>query len=122
VKQCSIVPISSRNLFVCPKCNHHNRVSARERLHFLLDPEGRYEIGTDIIPVDSLKFRDSRRYTERLEEGPRRDPAKTTPLIVMQGSIETVPVVAAAFEFKFLGGSMGSVVGERFVRGCPIVL
>ena len=105
-----------QNLYVCPKCNHHNRISARERLDYLLDAEGRYEIGYEIVAVDSLKFKDSRRYTERLEEA-KKDTAEEDALVVMQGSIKTIALVVAAFEFKFLGGSMGSVVGERFVRG-----
>jgi len=110
-----------QNLFVCPKCNHHNRITARERLDCLLDAEGRYEIGFEIVPVDSLKFKDSRRYTERLEEA-KKDTAEDDALVVMQGSVKTIPLVAAAFEFKFLGGSMGSVVGERFVRGVHVCL
>jgi acetyl-CoA carboxylase carboxyl transferase subunit beta len=110
-----------KNLYVCPKCSHHNRISARERLDWLLDLEGRYEIGAEVVPVDTLKFKDSRRYTERLEEA-RAETSEEDALIVMQGSIKTAPVVAAAFEFKFLGGSMGSVVGERFVRGAQICL
>ncbi len=105
-----------QNLFVCPKCNHHNRISARERLDYLLDDEGRYEIGYEVTPVDSLKFRDSRRYTERLDEA-RKDTGEDDALIVVQGSVKTIPLIAAAFEFKFLGGSMGSAVGERFIRG-----
>jgi acetyl-CoA carboxylase carboxyl transferase subunit beta len=105
-----------KNLYVCPKCGHHNRISARERLDWLLDREGRYEIGAEVVPVDTLKFKDSKRYTERLEEA-RRETSEEDALVVMQGSIKTVPVVAAAFEFRFLGGSMGSVVGERWVRG-----
>ncbi|HYK15216.1 MAG TPA: acetyl-CoA carboxylase, carboxyltransferase subunit beta [Burkholderiales bacterium] len=110
-----------KNLYVCPKCNHHNRLSARERLDTLLDTEGRYEIGYEVLPVDTLKFKDSRRYTERLEEA-RKDTEEDDALIVMQGSIKTIPLVVAAFEFKFLGGSMGSVVGERFVRGVQVCL
>ena len=110
-----------QNLFVCPKCNLHNRISARERLDYLLDADGRFEIGYEIVPVDSLKFKDSRRYTERLEEA-RAETAEEDALVVMQGSIKTIPLVAAAFEFKFLGGSMGSVVGERFVRGVQVCI
>ena len=110
-----------KNLYVCPKCNHHNRLSARERLDCLLDAEGRYEIGYEVLPVDTLKFKDSRRYTERLDEA-RKDTEEDDALIVMQGSIKTIPLVVAAFEFKFLGGSMGSVVGERFVRGVQVCL
>lgn len=110
-----------KNFYVCPKCSHHNRISARERLDYLLDLEGRYEIGAEVLPVDTLKFKDSRRYTERLQEA-RIDTSEEDALVVMQGSIKTLPVVAAAFEFGFLGGSMGSVVGERFVRGVQVSL
>ena len=104
-----------KNLYVCPKCAYHFRIGARERLDFLLDREGRYEIGAEILPVDTLKFRDSRRYSERLAEA-RSETEEEDALIVMQGSIKSIPVVIAAFEFRFLGGSMGSVVGERFAR------
>jgi acetyl-CoA carboxylase carboxyl transferase subunit beta len=110
-----------KNFFVCPKCSHHNRISARERLDHLLDVEGRYEIGAEVLPVDTLKFKDSRRYTERLQEA-RNNTSEEDALVVMQGSIKALPVVAAAFEFGFLGGSMGSVVGERFVRGVQVCL
>ena len=110
-----------QNLDVCPKCNHHNRVSARARLDYLLDAEGRYEIGYEVVPVDTLKFKDSRRYIERLEEA-KKDTEEDDALVVMQGSVKTTPLVAAAFEFGFLGGSMGSVVGERFVRGVHLCL
>jgi acetyl-CoA carboxylase carboxyl transferase subunit beta len=110
-----------KNFHVCPKCSFHNRISARERLDYLLDREGRYEIAAEVLPVDTLKFKDSRRYTERLQEA-RNDTQEEDALVVMQGSIRTLPVVAAAFEFGFLGGSMGSVVGERFVRGAQVCL
>ena len=110
-----------KNLFVCPKCNHHNRLTARERLDALLDTEGRYEIGAEVMPVDTLKFKDSRKYTERLDEA-RKETDEDDALVVMQGSVKTVPLVVAAFEFRFLGGSMGSVVGERFVRGVQVCL
>jgi acetyl-CoA carboxylase carboxyl transferase subunit beta len=110
-----------KNLGVCPKCSHHNRVSARERLDILLDQEGRYEIGAEVLPLDTLKFKDSRRYSERLEKA-RSETSEEDALIVMQGSIKTIPVVTAAFEFGFLGGSMGSAVGERFVRGVQVCL
>jgi acetyl-CoA carboxylase carboxyl transferase subunit beta len=105
-----------QNLFVCPKCSHHNRLTARERLDSLLDIEARYEIGHEVLPVDSLKFKDSRRYSERLEEA-RTQTDEDDALVVMQGSVKSIPLVVAVFEFRFLGGSMGSVVGERFVRG-----
>ena len=105
-----------KNLCVCPKCAHHNRIAARERLDFLLDREGRYEIGAEVLSVDTLKFKDNRRYGERLEEA-RNETSEEDALVVMQGAIKSIPVVTAAFEFAFLGGSMGSAVGERFVRG-----
>ncbi|MBX3665204.1 MAG: acetyl-CoA carboxylase, carboxyltransferase subunit beta [Burkholderiales bacterium] len=108
-----------KNLFVCPKCSHHNRISARERLDWLLDQEGRYEIGVEVMPVDSLKFRDSKRYPDRLADA-RGETGEEDALVVMQGAIRDIQVVAAAFEFGFLGGSMGSVVGERFVRGVQV--
>jgi len=104
------------NAEVCPKCSYHNRISARARLHLLLDEEGRFEIGAEVQPIDPLKFKDTKKYADRLKST-QSEVGETDALIVMQGSINTVPVVIAAFEFKFMGGSMGSVVGERFVRG-----
>ncbi len=104
------------NLNVCPKCNFHNRLGARTRLELLFDPEHRYEIGMEVKPIDSLKFKDGKRYTERLTAA-QNETGEDDALIVMAGSIRSVPCVAAAFEFRFMGGSMGSVVGERFVRG-----
>ncbi len=104
------------NAEVCPKCEYHNRISARERLDFLLDEKGRKEIGADVQPVDPLKFKDTKKYADRIKAS-QKEVGETDALIVMKGSIKTVPVVAASFEFKFMGGSMGSVVGERFVRG-----
>ena len=101
---------------VCPKCSHHLRISARRRLDLLLDPEGRYEIGHEVLPVDALKFRDSRKYPDRLQEAIDAT-GETDALVVMGGAIRALPVVVAVFEFEFMGGSMGSVVGERFVRG-----
>jgi acetyl-CoA carboxylase carboxyl transferase subunit beta len=105
-----------QSLMVCPKCGHHHRISARARLNALLDAEGRYEIGQEVIPVDALKFKDSRKYTERLKQA-LEDTGETDALIVMGGAIHSLEVVTACFEFEFMGGSMGSVVGERFVRG-----
>ncbi len=104
------------NLNVCPKCAHHMRLPARKRLDLLLDAEGRYEIGHEVLPVDALKFKDSRKYPERLREA-IDETGETDALVVQGGSIRTIPVVAACFEFDFMGGSMGSVVGERFARG-----
>ncbi len=104
------------NLNVCPKCGHHNRLSSRERIDLLLDAEGRFEIGAEVLAVDSLKFKDSRRYPERLQDA-TESTGETDSLVVVQGAINTLPAVVAAFEFNFMGGSMGSVLGERFVRG-----
>ena len=104
------------NQNVCPKCSHHLRIRARVRLDALLDPEGRFEIGSEVIPTDPLKFKDSKRYIDRLVAA-NDETGEADALVVMQGAIKTVPVVVACFEFEFLGGSMGAVVGERFVRG-----
>ncbi len=108
-----------KNLFVCPKCSFHVRVPARERIEQLLDPEGRFEIGSEVVPVDSLKFKDQKKYHERLAAA-LEETGETDALIVMQGSVKSVPLVLACFEFDFMGGSMGSVVGERFVRGVRV--
>jgi acetyl-CoA carboxylase carboxyl transferase subunit beta len=108
-----------KNLSVCPKCGNHHRIGARQRLNWLLDAEGRFEIGAEVLPVDTLKFQDSRKYSERLVAG-KEDTKEDDALVVMQGSVHGLPLVAAAFEFNFMGGSMGSVVGERFVRGVQI--
>jgi acetyl-CoA carboxylase carboxyl transferase subunit beta len=104
------------NLNVCPKCDHHHRIGARARLDGFLDPEGRWEIGQEVLPVDALKFKDSKKYPERLKAA-LDSTGETDALVVMGGAVMSVPVVAACFEFDFMGGSMGSVVGERFVRG-----
>ncbi|MCB1933191.1 MAG: acetyl-CoA carboxylase carboxyltransferase subunit beta [Candidatus Accumulibacter sp.] len=104
------------NCHVCPKCGHHMRLDARARIELLLDEEGRVEIGDEVLPVDSLAFKDSRRYPERLQEA-SENTGESEALVVMQGTIKTLPVVLAVFEFNFMGGSMGSVLGERFVRG-----
>jgi acetyl-CoA carboxylase carboxyl transferase subunit beta len=108
-----------KNLNVCPKCNHHARLTARERVDQLLDAEGRYEIGSEVFPIDSLKFKDTRKYPERLSAA-LEETGETDALVVMQGSIKSTPLVLAVFEFEFMGGSMGSVVGERFVRGVRV--
>ncbi|MCE4536451.1 acetyl-CoA carboxylase, carboxyltransferase subunit beta [Pelomonas sp. P7] len=105
-----------QNINVCPKCSHHHRIGARARLDAFLDPEGRYEIGQEVLPVDALKFKDSKKYPDRLKEA-LESTGETDALIVMGGAVMSVPVVTACFEFDFMGGSMGSVVGERFVRG-----
>ena len=105
-----------QNLNVCPKCDHHLRIGARARLDGFLDPEGRWEIGQEVVPVDALKFKDSKKYPARLKASLEAT-GETDALVVVGGAVMSVPVVAACFEFEFMGGSMGSVVGERFVRG-----
>jgi acetyl-CoA carboxylase carboxyl transferase subunit beta len=105
-----------QNINVCPKCGHHHRISARARLNQFLDAEGRFEIGQEVLPVDALKFKDSKKYPERLKQA-LETTGETDALVVMGGTVLSMPVVAACFEFDFMGGSMGSVVGERFVRG-----
>jgi acetyl-CoA carboxylase carboxyl transferase subunit beta len=105
-----------QNLNVCPKCDHHHRIGARARLDAFLDPEGRWEIGQEVMPIDALKFKDSKKYPQRLKAA-LESTGETDALVVVGGAVMSVPVVAACFEFDFMGGSMGSVVGERFVRG-----
>ncbi len=105
-----------KNAQVCPKCSHHNRLDARARIDLLLDAGDRSEIGSGVTPADPLRFKDSRKYAERLTEA-AKETGETDALVVMQGMIKSQPVVMAVFEFDFMGGSMGSVLGERFVRG-----
>lgn len=109
------------NLDVCPKCTYHMRIGARRRLDIFLDPEPREEIGASLFPVDPLKFKDTKKYRDRLVEA-QQNTGENDALIVMQGALKGLPVVAAAFEFSFMGGSMGAVVGERFVRGVNVCL
>jgi acetyl-CoA carboxylase carboxyl transferase subunit beta len=104
-----------RNLDVCPKCGHHMRIGARRRLETFLDEEPRVEIGAELEPVDLLKFKDLKKYKDRLAQAQKSTDEKDA-LVCMMGQVNGIPLVAAAFEFKFMGGSMGSVVGERFVR------
>lgn len=104
-----------RNLDVCPKCNHHLRIDARRRLDSFLDPAPRLEIGENLKPVDALKFKDIKKYKDRIVQA-QKATGENDALIVIKGQVKGVPLVAAAFEFKYMGGSMGSVVGERFVR------
>ncbi len=104
-----------RNQDVCPKCDHHMRIGARRRLDLFLDPEPREEIGAELQPADPLKFRDSKKYVDRIKQA-QKATGETDAMVVLRGQVEGVPLVAAAFEFKYMGGSMGSVVGERFVR------
>ncbi|MDX8385219.1 MAG: acetyl-CoA carboxylase, carboxyltransferase subunit beta [Gallionella sp.] len=117
-----------QNHSVCPKCKHHHRITARTRLGLLLDGERQFEVGAEVMPIDTLKFKDQKKYSERLVIAKKKTDEDDA-LVVMQGSIYSVPVVVAVFEFGFMGGSMGSVVGERFVRGvqdaieqqCPFI-
>ena len=110
-----------RNLDVCPKCNHHMRLSGRRRLDVFLDADDREEIGANVAPTDMLKFRDTKKYKDRLAAA-QKDTGEKDALIVMKGAVLGVPLVAAAFDFRFMGGSMGSVVGERFVRGAEAAM
>lgn len=104
-----------RNLHVCPKCGHHMRIGGRDRLEAFLDPEGQVELANNIGPEDPLKFRDTKKYRDRVQAAQKTTQEKDA-LIVLAGTLMGEPVVACAFEFSFLGGSMGSAVGERFVR------
>jgi acetyl-CoA carboxylase carboxyl transferase subunit beta len=116
---CEAVLYSSdleNNQNVCPKCSHHLRLRARVPARCAARSRGRFEIGAEVLPMDPLKFKDSRRYVDRLAAA-NEDTDEADAMVVMQGAIKTVPVVIACFEFEFLGGSMGAVVGERFVRG-----
>lgn len=108
-------PDLERNLDVCPKCEYHTRIGARRRLDIFLDKEGREEFADDVLPIDRLKFRDVKKYKDRLSTAQKKTGEKDA-LIVMQGAVMSVPLVATAFEFDFHGGSMGYAVGERFTR------
>ncbi|KQQ62359.1 acetyl-CoA carboxylase subunit beta [Pseudomonas sp. Leaf127] len=121
-------PELEKTLDVCPKCDHHMRIGARARLNIFLDAEGRNELGVDLEPVDRLKFRDGKKYKDRLVAAQKQTGEKDA-LISMSGTLLDIPVVVSAFEFSFMGGSMGAVVGERFVRAvnyalehrCPMI-
>lgn len=110
-----------RNLNVCPKCSYHLRINARKRLDSFLDPDGREEIAAELEPVDILKFKDSKKYKDRLTQAQKTTKEKDA-LVAMQGNLKQIPVVVVAFEFEFMGGSMGSVVGERFARAAQQAL
>ncbi len=110
-----------RNLDVCPKCSHHSRIGARRRLDTFLDQESRVEIAADLSPQDPLKFKDSKKYRDRIAQAQKQTGEKDA-LVVMRGKLKGLDLVAAAFEFNFMGGSMGSVVGEKFVRGADMAL
>jgi acetyl-CoA carboxylase carboxyl transferase subunit beta len=114
-------PELEKNLDVCPKCNHHLRVGARRRLDIFLDKEGRHEIGAHLEPEDKLKFKDTKRYKDRIVDAQKKTGEKDA-LVAMQGILNGMPVVAVAFEFSFLGGSMGAIVGERFIQAVNVCL
>lgn len=111
----------ARTMDVCPKCDHHHRIGARRRLDLFLDKEPRTEIGASLEPTDFLKFKDSKKYRDRITQAQKATEEKDA-LIAIEGQLKGMPLVAAAFEFKYMGGSMGSVVGERFVRAANICL
>lgn len=110
-----------RNNDVCPKCNHHNRISARRRLEIFLDPDIQEEIAANLESVDPLKFKDSKKYKDRLTQAQKNSGEKDA-LVVVRGQLKGMDLVTAAFEFGYMGGSMGSVVGEKFVRGVSVAL
>jgi len=114
-------PELERNLDVCPKCDHHFRIGARRRLDIFLDEDGREELATDVEPVDRLKFKDVKKYKDRLTQAQKATGEKDA-LIAMRGALDGKPLVAVAFEFAFHGGSMGYVVGERFTRAAQLAL
>lgn len=108
-----------RNLFVCPKCNNHMRVNARQRIDQFLDLDNREEFATDVIPVDRLKFKDSKKYKDRLTAAQKQTGEKDA-LVVLKGNLLKIPVVATFFDFSFIGGSMGAAVGEKFARAVEV--
>ncbi|WP_461481089.1 acetyl-CoA carboxylase, carboxyltransferase subunit beta [Porticoccus sp.] len=114
-------PELEKNLDVCPKCEHHLRIGARRRLDFFLDRENRQELATEVKPIDRLKFKDVRRYKDRLADA-QKATGEDDALVAMRGTLKDMPVVAVAFEFAFHGGSMGYVVGERFTRAAQVAL
>jgi len=114
-------PELERNLEVCPKCAHHMRIGARKRLESFLDQEPREELAASLEPVDILKFRDTKKYRDRILAAQKSSGEKDA-LVVIKGALKGMPVVASAFEFTFMGGSMGSVVGQRFVEAAHVCL
>ena len=114
-------PELEKNFDVCPKCNHHHRVAARKRIDMFLDADGRLEIGANVEPVDRLKFRDTKKYKDRLSSA-QKDTGEKDALVVFKGTVEGQAVVVASFEFAFMGGSMGTVVGEKFVLGAEMAI
>ena len=114
-------PELERNQDVCPKCGHHMRIGARRRLDIFLDEQGREEIGTEIVAIDRLRFKDVKKYKDRLTDAQKKTGEKDA-LVAMSGSLHSMPVVACAFEFAFHGGSMGYAVGEKFTRAATLAL
>ncbi|MGV6807093.1 MAG: acetyl-CoA carboxylase, carboxyltransferase subunit beta, partial [bacterium] len=114
-------PELEKNLDVCPKCEHHMRIGARRRLEMFLDPEGRQELGADVQPIDRLKFKDTKKYKDRLADA-KKSTGEDDALVAIRGTLKGMPVVTVAFEFAFHGGSMGYVVGERFTRAAKVAL
>jgi len=114
-------PELEKNFDVCPKCDHHIRIGARRRLELFLDPDGREELATDVVPVDRLKFKDTKKYKDRLADAQKQTGEKDA-LIAMSGKLQGLPLVATAFEFNFHGGSMGYAVGEKFTRAAKVCL
>lgn len=114
-------PELEKNLDVCPKCNHHMRIGARRRLDIFLDEEGREELATEVLPIDRLKFKDVKKYKERLSTAQKATGEKDA-LVAMKGTLKQMPIVASAFEFAFHGGSMGYAVGEKFTRAAQVAL
>ena len=114
-------PELERNQDVCPKCGHHMRIGARRRLDIFLDEQGREEIGADIVAIDRLRFKDVKKYKDRLTEAQKKTGEKDA-LLAMSGSLHSMPIVACAFEFAFHGGSMGYAVGEKFTRAATLAL
>ncbi|RUR40741.1 acetyl-CoA carboxylase, carboxyltransferase subunit beta [Vreelandella populi] len=115
------LPELEKHSSVCPKCDHHLRLTARKRLDWFLDKNGREEIAAELEPTDRLKFRDSKKYKDRLTAA-QKDTGEKDALVAMRGELDGLPIVAVAFEFTFMGGSMGAVVGEKFVRAATIAL
>lgn len=115
------LPELDKHHSVCPKCDHHLRLTARKRLDWFLDKEGREELAAEVEPVDRLKFRDSKKYKDRLTAA-QKETGEKDALVAMRGRLDGLPVVVVAFEFTFMGGSMGAVVGEKFVRAATLAL
>ncbi len=114
-------PELEKALDVCPKCEHHMRIGGRRRLDVFLDEENREELATDVLPVDRLKFKDTKKYSTRLSDAQKKTGEKDA-LVAMKGTLKSMPIVASAFEFAFHGGSMGYVVGEKFTRAAQVAI